>query len=135
MNIIVCIDDDNGMMFNRRRQSRDKAIIQDIINTVSKNRLFMDKYSASLFADYDVEVIAERSFLSKADECDYCFVENKKLRPYKDKINSVIVYKWYRQYPSDMKLDIEPSEGRVLVSSVEFAGYSHEKITKEVYSR
>ena len=60
---------------------------------------------------------------------------DKKLRPYKDKINSVIVYKWNRQYPSDMKLDIEPSEGRVLVSSVEFAGYSHEKITKEVYSR
>lgn len=135
MNIIICIDDDNGMMFNRRRQSRDRAVTQDIINTVGENRLLIDKYSEPLFAGYNAEIKAERSFLSKADECDYCFVENKALLPYKDKINSVIVYKWNRQYPSDMKLDIEPSEGRTLVSSVEFPGYSHEKITKEVYSR
>lgn len=32
MNVIVCVDDNNGMLFNKRRQSRDKAVIDKIIN-------------------------------------------------------------------------------------------------------
>ena len=30
MNIIVCLDDKNGMMFNKRRQSQDKLLRSDI---------------------------------------------------------------------------------------------------------
>ena len=28
MIVMVCIDDHNGMMFNHRRQSRDRAVIE-----------------------------------------------------------------------------------------------------------
>ena len=36
MTIIVCLDDKNGLSFNNRRQSRDKILIEDIIQTYNK---------------------------------------------------------------------------------------------------
>ena len=30
MEVIVCVDDHNGMLFNHRRQSRDQAVIADM---------------------------------------------------------------------------------------------------------
>ena len=49
MKIIVCLDDNGGMAFNRRRQSRDRVLIEDIAKTVGNARLYIDKYSAPLF--------------------------------------------------------------------------------------
>ena len=34
MNIIVCLEDKNGMMFNKRRLSQDKVIREDIYNNM-----------------------------------------------------------------------------------------------------
>ena len=30
MNIIVCLDDNLGMLFNKRRQSKDRRVLEDI---------------------------------------------------------------------------------------------------------
>ena len=30
MKVIVCVDDNNGMMFNNRRQSRDEKVIEKV---------------------------------------------------------------------------------------------------------
>ena len=99
MNIIICIDDENGMMFNNRRQSRDRAVIKDIIETINGNRLFINKYSEPLFKNYDANIAVSDDFLEQADENDYCFVENMPLLPFENHINSIIVYKWNRLYP------------------------------------
>lgn len=133
MNIIICIDDENGMMFNNRRQSRDRAVIKDIMETINSNRLFINKYSEPLFKNYDANIAVSDDFLEQADENDYCFVENMPLLPFENRINSITVYKWNRLYPSDTKLDINPDKFGHIVSSCDFEGYSHEKITKEIY--
>lgn len=35
MKLIICIDDKNGIAFNKRRQSRDKRIIDKILNLIT----------------------------------------------------------------------------------------------------
>ena len=49
MNIIVCLDDKNGMMFNKRRQSQDKVLRADIKELVKNQDLFMNEYSYKLY--------------------------------------------------------------------------------------
>ena len=44
MNIIICLDDKNGMMFNKRRQSQDKILRADIKELVKINILYMNNY-------------------------------------------------------------------------------------------
>gem|GEM_PF-5722604 len=31
MDVFVCLDDRNGMLFNHRRQSRDREVIRDVL--------------------------------------------------------------------------------------------------------
>ena len=66
----------------------------------------------------------------------FAFIETPPLAPYKAKIDTLVIYKWNRHYPSDKKLDIAPRDmGMRLVKTYDFVGSSHEKITKEVYER
>ena len=39
MTLIVCLDDNLGMMFNRRRQSRDRVLIAELMAHVGDRRL------------------------------------------------------------------------------------------------
>ena len=49
MNIIVCLEDKNGMMFNKRRLSQDKVIREDIYNNMDGKSLVMNSYSFKMF--------------------------------------------------------------------------------------
>lgn len=137
MKIIVCVDDNNGMMFNKRRQSRDKVLIEDVVKNVVGGNLLMTPYSEPLFANSDIDAFFLSEYiLDEADPEDYCFIENKALLPYSDRIDELIIYRWNRTYPADMHLDIDPEALSLkLVSTTEFAGSSHEKITKELYKK
>ena len=75
-----------------------------------------------------------RAVLEQAGEGEYCFVENTGLQAVEAKIEKIIVFWWNRHYPSDRKFDLDLSKWNK-VSEEEFAGYSHEKITKEVYEK
>ena len=134
MTIIACVDDNWGIMFNQRRQSQDKILRNHILKEIKENTLWMNRYSAKMFEKHPKICISE-DFLNKAAPDDYCFVENCSVIPYAQKINQVIVYKWNRKYPADQYFDIPLSEdGWRLISSEDFEGSSHEKITKEVYT-
>lgn len=136
MNVIVCIDDRGGMMFNGRRQSRDKNVYADIVSYVPMGKLYMSEYSRSLFVDSGAPLVATDSFLDIAAAGDYCFVEDREILPYLDRIESVTVYHWNRHYPSDRQFDVDLSaKGFKLAETVDFEGYSHEKITRETYTR
>ena len=137
MNVIVCLDDRCGMAFNGRRQSRDRCVYEDIVKDIaSDGRLFISEYSRALFADMDVSVVCSDRFLDMASDGDVCFVEDRVLLPYIEKIEKITVYKWNRHYPSDKTFDIVPEEnGFRLISTEDFEGNSHEKITKEIYVR
>lgn len=129
MKIIICADNGMGMMFNNRRQSRDKAVIADIMGDIADGRLAVFEYSLPLFAEY--ENVFCISAPEEAGECPL-FVENP------DSINGVsfdelTVYRWNRDYPHDRVFDCDFSDFSC-VSVSEFSGSSHEKITKCVYT-
>ena len=132
MIVILCLDDKKGMMFNNRRQSKDKFVIQDILKLVDGKKLFISSYSESLFQGLESKLIIDDNFLNNAAEEDYCFVENNNLKDFAEKIEKIIVYKWNRIYPSDLKLEITIQDWN-LIGRFEFVGNSHDKITREVY--
>ncbi len=132
MNIIICLDNNKGMLFNSRRQSRDKAVLADVIKNLKHSRLLISPFSEKLFSDYSDYVIVDDSFLEKANSGDYCFVEDKTLNSHESKIESIIVYNWCRDYPADFYCDIDFNFFK-LFEETEFTGNSHEKITKQVF--
>lgn len=135
MIIGVAIDDNNGLMFNNRRQSQDRALRRDLLHVSSGKKLWINQYTKMQFEpEESKDIVVDDDFLDKAQNGDICFVEDHLLTPYKDRIEELILYKWNRKYPADLHLDIN-LDGWILISKTEFAGYSHEKITKEVWVR
>lgn len=133
MIVIVCIDDNKGMMFNHRRQSRDIKVYEDIAAMVGENRLYMNEYSYKLFEGLSLESITvDSEFLQQAEIGEYCFVEDVNVLPFIEKIEKVILYWWNRHYPTDFYLDL-PLDGWILKETTEFEGNSHERIKKEIY--
>ena len=138
MKIIVCLDDNGGMAFNRRRQSRDRVLIEDIAKTVGNARLYIDKYSAPLFESAALKPTVSENMPSDAACGDYCFVETMKISELfvAEDIEEFVIYRWNRVYPRDLCFDFDLQKNAfLLVSSCDFAGYSHEKITKEIYRK
>ena len=135
MHTIICLDDDNGMLFHDRRQSQDVKLRADVLEQLGERMLWMNAYSARQFADAeDARIHISDSFLEEAGKDDFCFVENRPLLPSEAQIQEVICYRWNRRYPSDVKLDLS-LEGWNVMEETEFAGKSHERITRTVYRR
>lgn len=132
MNIIICLDDNNGMMFNRRRQSRDQEVIKDIVKLTGNGRLWVTEYSAKLFSDIEVQISSEP--WKTAESKEYCFIEE--IDPVKilEKTERIVVYKWNRVYPADVKCSIDFTELQ-FIEETEFPGCSHEKITRQIYKK
>ncbi len=119
MKIFLCIDDNFGMAFNGRRQSRDSAVVEDILTTCG-GKPQMDARSEKLFGQservedaYFMEFDCEEGRLAAAE--------------------TLVVYRWNRAYPADVKFTMP--QGFALKESRDFAGSSHEKITREEYIR
>ena len=125
MKIIVCVDNQNGMMFNHRRQSQDCVLRKRILELTGGKKLWMNAYSQKQFLQVNGnmpkeqeqsgqlgqsgQIQADEAFLEKAGPGEYCFVEDK-----------------------DVKMDLGSWK---LAETQEYAGSSHEKITEERYVR
>lgn len=131
MKLIICLDDKNGISFADRRQSRDKLQIEQMLKRVGSSKLYISDYSAPLFGTIPENVVICACPLEDAGEEDYCFIECE--TPYDNGFDEIIIYRWNRVYPADVKFDISLIEGKSLTSVYEFAGNSHEKIIEEVY--
>ena len=136
MKIIVCIDDKNGMMFNHRRQSKDREVRRDMLSYIGQHRLWMNEYSRKQFeaVPKDAQIEVNENFPAFAGDDDYCFIENSIYLLNKNLITEIVIYHWYRIYPSDTKFELDLSEWN-LVSQNQFRGFSHEKITREVWKK
>lgn len=135
LTVALCTDERGGMMFNNRRVSRDRILIDDLVGSVD-GEIYIDGYSALLFESHPDRVTVVGDLLSDAPAGAVCFVEVPPIMPYAKDISRLIIYNWNRRYPFDKRLDISPVEmGFRLVSVSEFEGSSHEKITKEIYER
>ena len=132
--VAVCLDDEGGVMFNNRRQSRDRVLINELMNNIG-SRVHIHPYSSKLFQGYEGIVESENPFESVlSGEC--VFVEQLGIKAHLDKIDRLIIYRWNRLYPADTYFDIDPEkEGFKLTSLTEFAGSSHEKISKGIYAK
>ena len=133
MRLIVCLDDRDGMTFLGRRQSQDALLRQDMLAYVDGHGLWMNSYSAAQFGnDCNISVSEQPG---EHAEGGYCFVENLPASAFLP-AEELVIYRWNRHYPSDKKFPLAQAlEGMQLVSTVEFAGSSHESITREVYKR
>lgn len=141
MNIILCVDENMGMLFNKRRQSSDKKVIEDILQMT--DTLWIHPFSEKLFQDDEIQrvskkdakqILTDDKFLEKALPGQYCFVENQELMLYSNNIEQIVLYCWNRKYPSDFKLDLNLSKWEVK-KVTEFVGNSHKKITKTIYEK
>ncbi len=132
MNIIVCLDQNNGISFNHRRQSRDSEVIKRILKLSENSRLFVSEYSASLFKN--TPAIVNNNLLNSAQDGEFCFVEDMDVFTSLNKIQDVIIYRWDKIYPSDKKFPvISVLNNKQLASTADFVGSSHDKITEEIY--
>ena len=131
---IICVDDNLGMMFNNRRQSQDK-ILRERIKEISKNsKLLMNSYSIKQFSEEDKEnIIEDENFAINAQKGNFAFFENISPKEYEKDIEKIILYHWNRNYTADFYFDIDLKNGWKLNDTYDFEGYSHEKITEEVY--
>lgn len=135
MRLIVCLDDNNGMLFNHRRQSSDRAVRQRMAALSGGAPLWMNSYTAKQFSEESANIMVDEAFLAKTPDQAYCFAETEQIREFADKVSQLIIYRWNRIYPSDVKLpELLRNKNWKLVRRSEFPGYSHEKITEEIYS-
>lgn len=135
MKAIVCTDSSGGMMFNRRRQSRDEEVRKRISTLSAGAVLRMSPYSARQFAgELPENAVVSPDFLSEAGPDDYCFIEEKDFSPFLDQIDELIVFCWNRDYPRDAVLPVDLATWN-LAAQENFAGRSHDEITQEVYCR
>lgn len=125
---IVCIDDNGGMMFNHRRQSRDKKLIEWLTQNVSQD-IACKQYSEELFGD-NVTIVDDLQDVSNTDA--YVFVEDDSLEG--ARFDEIVVCHWNRKYPSDLKLKAN-FDGMRVNNSWDIEGNSHDKITIEQWIR
>lgn len=129
MTIYVCLDDRNGMLFNNRRQSRDAAVLADIRGSLP-DRLTIDPFSEKLIREAGIPYLLAGDTLP---EDAHFFAEARAVAPLLTQGTMLVVYRWNRHYPADVRFDADLS-GFPLQSTREFPGKSHDTITKEVYA-
>lgn len=134
MHIIVCLDDRDGMLFNKRRQSSDRMVCADMLEQAGQQLLRVSPYSAKLFSEYPDRILIAEDPLAECPSNGICFLENTPLDPYLSSVTKLTVYRWNRAYPGDRQFPVQAFTQWQLVARREFAGSSHENITQEVYA-
>ena len=131
MQVIITVENRNGMLFNHRRVSRDQKVSERILAYCKEKKLWMNAYSAKLFEN-NPQIRVSETYLEQKDAI--CFVEDQDVTPYLPEIDTIILFHWNRDYPADFFFTVDLSEWN-RIHQEEFAGKSHEKITMEVYKK
>ncbi len=137
MILISCIDDRGGLLFHGRRLSRDRVLCQDVLRTCAGPPVDGPRLPLPLLlpAGRPLQLHPDLGGLSRPGRPgEFCFLEDRPIRPFLDRVESMVLYHWNRRYPADLFLDLDPAAlGWSLLGREEFPGSSHKKITKEVY--
>lgn len=135
MRAVICLDERDGMMFNGRRLSRDLRQRSDLCSLLRGQRLHMSPYSFSLFVDLDgPEILVSPQYLQLCGEEEWCFAENGEINRCFDRVGKLVVYRWNRKYPADVFFEGD-LRGFVLKEQKDFAGSSHDRITRLLFER
>lgn len=132
MILAFCIDSNNGMTFNGKRQTQDVVHRERLlVLAIERNhRLIMNSYSGKLFGCNTG--IDDAELLKLSDLDTVCFIENvKNISQFIEKADTIVLYRWNRAYPFDYKLDFSLLADFELKHSENFKGKSHSEITEE----
>ena len=133
MILMLCIDDAGGMMFNHRRQSRDRVLCAKLLDVAAPKALHVTPYTEKIFEQDAPLCVSDTPWLN-AQSGEYYFAEDGEIAI--ERAEQVYLYRWNRAYPGDRYFAYDLAAlGFVLASSEDFAGYSHESITQEHYIR
>ncbi len=141
MTLIACIDIRLGLSFLGKRQSRDRVVYADIVRLLGKKRLFIGEYSRALFEDAKISLAENSIYVTKNPlanlNCeDAVFLEACVDNEAVLSADRLILYCWNRHYPSDRRLEKSLIEDNfVLENCFDFAGNSHEKLTRYTLKR
>lgn len=140
MILVMFLDPKNGMAFNHRRQTRDRAVIDRLV------RLFPGKYfwgaakTETLFdGQAGVKFVSDADFLEKAGPGEIAvaeFASSEAITAADARIEKLILYRWDKVYPADLVFTYPLAQkGWNLNGQHVFTGTSHDEITEEVYTR
>lgn len=132
MYIIICLDDNNGLAFNHRRQSQDRIVAEDIRKTVGEKKLWITDYSRKLFQAVSNLEISENP-KEEAKEGEYVFQELETLDTGDERIEQFIIYRWNRVYPADVSVEIG-AEWK-LTETEEFSGFHMKNYKRNLLQR
>ncbi len=131
MTVIVCIDTGRGMTFFGKRQSTDSVLRERILALSGGGGLVVSPYTASQFTKNDSVTVSD---VAPAD--GVWFAEEVDPAPFAERIDTLVIYRWNRAYPREMKLTLDPYDaGMRLCSIADFKGSSHDRITEEIWTR
>lgn len=131
MTLVVCIDRNGTVLFNNRRVSSDKVVIEDILSMLGRDEeLIILPYSVQLFPADKTRVVPTLTE-AKVEEGIF-FAECVGLAQLQDWVDKVVIYDWNRVYPKGDSFDFNLDDFH-LVGEVDLVGKSHEKISRRVY--
>ena len=139
---IVCLDQEDGLLFNGRRQSRDRVVTEKILSMTEGKPLWMSAYSRRIFPE-DAPVCVAEDLVGKlaeparkdAEQVESAQEElERAVNLENEMIDEWIVFRWKRVYPADVFLKFPADDWeKELIET--FAGYSHEEIDLERYRK
>ena len=133
MTLIFCIDNNFGLMFNKRRQSRDSAVLEDIKQYSDNDTIYISAYSEKLFNENGISYTICDNFNSVDG---ICFIEDKYSPDLLALADEVLLYHWGKVYPADVRFDVDLLNADfTLTETSVFKGTSHNEIKKERYTR
>lgn len=129
MTLYICLDDRNGLKFNKRRQSRDAALLENLRSQLAGN-LLIDPCSEKMMQE------AAIPYVLPPETADDYFAEDVPSEEILAQTEKIVIYRWNRHYPADVRWEPDlAAMGFALQETTEFPGTSHEKITREVYGK
>lgn len=129
MILISCADNALGLRFNHRRQSRDRVVCGRMLEK-SGGRLWLAEETKGLFAGFPEAELTIVSDPAAVPVGGFCFWEGPTDAP----AERIILYRWNRDYPGDERFCFPGGEETWQLDRWEdFPGFSHEKITEEIY--
>ena len=75
MTLAFCVDDRGGLSFNRRRQSRDRAVSADLLSQAGECTLWVEPCSRPLFPEEAEHIRTAEEPWTQAGPEDLCFLE------------------------------------------------------------
>lgn len=141
MRLVVFVDDNLGISFNSKRQSKDRIAIDKLLEHIGDSEILLTEYSSKLFESHEVaKVIIENLEYLPCDGTviieDLAEDLERSIDGMMQHLDKLILIRWNRKYPFTTKLPkiLQEIIKKNPEHTEEFKGSSHDKITLEVYN-